>query len=72
METSNFIVLVTVPNETALSEVAASAFSRGLRASLNFEPDINDELTAVVVEPGAEARRLCSAFPLFGREVAVT
>jgi len=67
MEVSNFIVLVTVPDLSSLEEIATSASSRGLRVSLNFEPDVGNELTAVVVEPHPEARRLCSALPLLGK-----
>jgi hypothetical protein len=72
MEVSNFIVLVTVPDEQALSEVVTSASSRGLRVSLNWEPDVDDQLTAIVLEPSPEARRLCSAFPLLGRELTMS
>jgi DNA-binding Lrp family transcriptional regulator len=71
MAESNFIVLVTVPDEQALSELVTAATMRGLRTTINFEPDVNNEPTAVVVEPCPESRRLCSSLPLLGREAAM-
>lgn len=66
MAESNFIVLVTVPDLSALTEVVAAAIGHGLRLTLNYEPDVNDELTAVVLEPGPVAKRLCARMPLLG------
>ena len=67
MVESNFIVLVTVPDEDSLARVATTANERGLRITLNYEPDVDNQLTAVVIEPGPEARRLCSHMPLVGK-----
>jgi len=72
MQDSNFIVLVTVPDEFSLLMLNDSALHRGLKTVVNYEPDVNDEATAIVIAPGDEARRLCSALPLLGREVAMS
>lgn len=69
MRDSNFIVLVSVADEIALGNLAAEALNRGILISLNREPDLNDELTAVVLEPGPRAQKLCASLPLMGRQV---
>ena len=66
MRESNFIVLVTCPDLESLTELAATAVERGIRVSLNYEPDVGDELTAVVMEPGEASRKLCGSLPLMG------
>lgn len=70
MADSNFIVLVTVPNEVALMVLHDMALHAGCNTVINYEPDVNNEATAVVLE-GPNARRLCSHLPLLGREVAM-
>jgi peptidyl-tRNA hydrolase len=71
MAESNFIVLVTVEDEAALHALFATALGLGLKADMNYEPDLDDEATALVLQPGPQARRLCSHLPLLGKEVAV-
>jgi peptidyl-tRNA hydrolase len=66
MRESNFIVLVTVPDESTLSLLAQRAVAEGIRVSLNFEVDLDDSLTAIVLEPGPVAKRLCQKMPLLG------
>jgi hypothetical protein len=72
MADSNFIVLVTAINEDALRVLVAQASSRGIRHITNAEPDLNNQLTAVVLAPGQPAQRLCASLPLLGREMAMT
>jgi hypothetical protein len=69
---SNFLVVVSVPNEAALYDLITAARSRGITACGVREPDVNDEITAVALEPGDVAARLCSSLPLALREPAVT
>ncbi len=61
---SNFLVIVSVPNEDALLDLIKEAATRGIARTAVREPDINDEATAVAFEPGAKARRLCAELPL--------
>lgn len=72
MRDSNFIVLVTVPDEPALLDLASAAMRAHAQVTVNHEPDLDHEATAIVVAPGPAARRLCSQLPLVGRELAVT
>lgn len=67
---SQYLVLVSVPDEVALIGVASRALAAGLVVSTFHEPDLADAVTAVALEPGTAARRLCANFPLHGRELA--
>jgi hypothetical protein len=62
--TSNFLVVVAVPDEQALVKLAARAVEEGILRYITREPDLNDSITAVALQPGDEARRLCANFPL--------
>jgi peptidyl-tRNA hydrolase len=72
VEDSNFLVVVAVPDELALAELAARAGEEGLAASIVREPDLENTITAVALQPGDEARRLCANFPLALKEPAMT
>jgi peptidyl-tRNA hydrolase len=68
---SQYLVIVTVPDEVALISLASNALARNLEVSTWHEPDLAGEATAVALEPGIAARRLCANLPLLGRELAV-
>ena len=61
---SNFLVIVAVPDEDALLDLIKAAAERGIIRTAVREPDLNQEATAVALEPGAAARRLCASLPL--------
>lgn len=61
---SNYLVIVSVPDEDALLDLITEASRRGLRRVAVREPDINNEATAVAIEPGEAASRLCASLPL--------
>jgi peptidyl-tRNA hydrolase len=65
---SNYLVVVSVPDETALMELAERAAEAGLRHKVVTEPDYGDEVTAIVLEPGTVAGKICSSLPLALRE----
>lgn len=66
---SNYLVIVSVPDEVALIGLATRARERGITTHLVHEPDIGDEATALALEPGEPARRLCSSLPLALRDL---
>lgn len=68
---SNFLVVVATPNELALAELAGRAVEEGLARTIVREPDLDNTITAVALQPGADARRLCANFPLALRKVKV-
>lgn len=66
---SQYLVIVTVPDEIALIGLASNALARNLVVSTWHEPDLDGQATAVALEPGSAARRLCSNLPLLGRSL---
>lgn len=66
MRESNNIVIVTVPSEADLFVLRNRARGSGLTTYLNREPDIGNQATALVLEPGLVARRLCQPLSLMG------
>lgn len=69
-QNSNYLVVVSVPDENALMDLASRALRTDIGVSLFHEPDLNEELTAIAIEPGDTARKLCSNFPLALKETA--
>lgn len=69
---SNYLVVLATENEQELVQYLNEATDRGLRTTAFREPDLGDQLTAIVLEPGVEARRLCSNLPLALRREEVT
>lgn len=61
---SNFLVIVAVPDENALLYLANAASALGLKHTVVREPDYGNTVTAIALEPGDMARRLCAEFPL--------
>jgi peptidyl-tRNA hydrolase len=61
---SNFLVIVSVPDEGALAQLAESAVEEGIVRTIVREPDLDNTITAVALEPGATAQRLCAQMPL--------
>lgn len=63
-ERSNTIAILSAPSEEALSELASLAERLELRIARFHEPDIDNQLTAIAIEPGDHARRICRRLPL--------
>lgn len=69
---SNYLVIVAVADGHAIHELAVKADDFNLAYWVMQEPDMNDEATAIALEPGQVARKLCASLPLALREPAVT
>lgn len=69
---SQWLVLVTVPDEAALLSFCAKAAAELTDHVVWREPDLDGAATAVAVAPGGSARKLCANLPLLGKEPAVT
>lgn len=69
---SNFLVIVAVPDENALLDLITEASRRGIGRTAVREPDINDEVTAVALQPGIETQKLCANLPLALRQPIMT
>lgn len=64
---SQFLIVVSVPDEVALIGLASRALAEGIVVSTWSEPDLAEQKTAVALQPGAVAQRLCANYPLHGR-----
>ena len=67
-EQSNNLVILTVPDEFALADLAAKAFETRTNHVLVREPDLGNELTAIALAPQPSAQKLTANMPLAGRE----
>lgn len=70
MRHSQFLVIVTVPDEVALIGIASNAIARDIALTTWHEPDLDGQATALALAPGLAARRLCANLPLLGRQLA--
>ena len=52
-EKSNNIVVLNAPNKEELAKIAYGLSKQGFAVCVFKEPDLNDELTAIAVEPRA-------------------
>jgi len=62
------VVIVQVPDEDALLDLITQVSSAGLVRSAVREPDLDNEATAVAIQPGPESQWICSRLPLALRE----
>lgn len=67
---SQYLVILAAADEASLRVLMERATKRGIAHTVWTEPDLHDEVTAVVFEPGQTARRLCSNLPLALRQAA--
>lgn len=67
---SNYLVILTVENEDALLDLLDVACARDIKYVQFNEPDLNNELTAVALEPSLAAEKLVANLPLALREEA--
>jgi peptidyl-tRNA hydrolase len=67
LQNSQYLVIVSVPDEAALIGLTTRALEQDLACSLWAEPDMRGAKTALAIQPGAVARRLCANLPLHGR-----
>lgn len=70
-KSSNYIAILSASDESELLRLSARLTKKGIRHSLFREPDLNNELTAIAIEPGRESKRACSSYPLALKEFAL-
>lgn len=63
-EKSNYLGLLSVANEAELIQLLERAAQNGIQFSVFREPDINDQITAIAIEPGSKSKKLCSHLKL--------
>ncbi len=61
---SNYIVCLEIENENKLKALLHEAEMLGIKVAPFYEPDLDNQLTAVTFEPGADSKRLLRKLPL--------
>ncbi len=61
---SKYLVCVSVRDENELKKLANKCSARDLRFFVFKEPDINNEITAIAIEPSEMTQKLISNYPL--------
>jgi len=68
---SNHIAILAAKNEAELLRLSKRLEKKGIKHSLFGEPDFDNELTAIAIEPGRESKRACSSYPLALKSVSL-
>lgn len=63
-EESNYLALLSVPTEQDLIKMYKKAAGFGIKCSIFREPDIDNQITAIVLEPGKLSKKICANLPL--------
>lgn len=66
---SNYLAFLTVEDEPELIKLISKAILYGIKHTVFREPDINNQITAVALEPSDTSKRLTSSCPLLGKEL---
>lgn len=61
---SNYIGLLSVDKESDLIEIIKKAQEQKIAFSVFREPDVDNEITAIALEPGSRTKKLCSRISL--------
>jgi hypothetical protein len=67
-DNSEYLALLAVNNEKELQDLAFVFKCKDIDYSAFFEPDINNQMTAITVEPSIRAKKICSQLPLALKE----
>lgn len=61
---SNYLAFLSVKNENDLIKILEKSIRLNIKCSYFREPDIDNQITAIVLEPSYISKKLCSNFPL--------
>lgn len=64
MEESNYIVVLCIENEYKLLQLMQKADYQDILYSIFKEPDIDNQVTAITLEPGEKSKKLCKNLKL--------
>ena len=71
MKHSQYLIFLSVSDKTTLIELNNKFNENGLRMSIFREPDIDNQITAIAVEPSDITRKLTSNLPLMLKELNI-
>lgn len=61
---SNYLGFLSVANEEELKLLIEKASEKGIKFSVFREPDIDNQITAIALEPSSASKKLCSRLRL--------
>lgn len=61
---SNYLIQVSVKNEEELRLLKDKIHSKGLKYIAFYEPDLENQLTAIAIEPCELSKKMISNYPL--------
>ena len=64
MDKSDYICALGVADETQLHHLLKKAREKGIISAAFYEPDLNNSLTAICLEPGKRSKNLCKGLKL--------
>ena len=64
LKESNYICILEVNSEQDLIDLLEISKKHNIASSLFKEPDLNNSLTAIALEPGLISKKICSKLPL--------
>lgn len=68
---SNHLACLSVNNESCLLELIEKLKISNIKYSIFKEPDIDNEITAIAIEPNEKLKKLCSNLPLALKEIKI-
>ena len=63
-----YLAVLSTQDEDSLKNLIKKAKEKGIKISVFREPDINNQITAIALEPSDATRRLTSSLPLALKE----
>ncbi len=66
---SNYLCQLSAKNEFELEKLARKAEERGIKFIRFYEPDLDNQLTAIALEPGLATKKLTQKLPLMLKEI---
>lgn len=61
---SNYLIFLSVENEDELKQLIDKAKQKNIKISIFREPDLNNEITAIAIEPSLKSKKLTSGLKL--------
>lgn len=65
---SNYLACLSVKDEQSLQALASKLVSENIKHVTFREPDLENQITAISIEPTEMTRKICSSFPLALKE----
>lgn len=63
-----YLAVLSTKDENSLKDIIKKAEAKGIKYSVFREPDIDNQITAITLEPSDATRRLTSSLPLALKE----